>query len=315
MTEPCAWRPAISVAQLTALATLRRRLRQYFETHTVLEVQTAAIATHTVTEPAIESLSIHVAGREKPLYLQTSPEYQMKRLLAAGAPDIYQLGPVFRDAECGRRHQFEFTLVEWYRHGFDYEAIIADTIALIRHALNRSLGVTTLRYADTFRTICGIDIFTASQSELCACVPELNNAADLPRDALLDLLMTTRIVETFATDALTVLTHYPASQAALAQLDLSDPRTALRFEVFFGNLELANGFVELADEDEQAARFAADRDQRHRDGKPLPDIDPNLLAALAHGLPSCAGVAMGVERLAMVATDVSNINAVVPFPI
>lgn len=303
------------MAQLIGLAKLRRRLRQYFDTHAVLEVQTAALATHTVTEPAIDSLSVRVSGLDQALYLQTSPEYQMKRLLAAGAPDIYQLGPVFRDGERGQRHQYEFTLIEWYRVGFAYQQIIDDTVALIRHALNRRVTCVQHRYADVFAAALGVNVFTASHDELAALAPDIDSPAALSRDALLDLLMATRVDNAFPDDALTVITHYPATQAALAALDPSDPNTALRFEVFYGRLELANGFVELIDSDEQAARFALDCEQRQREGKPIPSIDKQFLAALEYGLPACAGVAMGVERLAMVATGSDNINAVVPFPL
>ncbi|MEL7535663.1 MAG: EF-P lysine aminoacylase EpmA [Pseudomonadota bacterium] len=308
------WQPTATLATLTTIAAMRRRIRHYFDDQQVLEVSTATLGAHTVTDPAIESIAVTLAGQHGVRYLQTSPEYAMKRLLAAGAPDIYQLGPVFRDGEAGARHQPEFTLIEWYRHGFDLDAIVADSLAMIDAALGRPNRVRRLRYATAFENVLGVPLADCSDRSLAAAA-----GADAPsgldsRDAWLDWLLVSQVTPTFAADELTVLTHYPASQAALARLDPADAAWALRFEVFAGTLELANGFVELADADEQAARFAADNVVRRARKQPSVDADPNLLAALANGLPACAGVAVGFERLAMLSTASDDIRQIMPFP-
>ena len=307
------WQPGIPVATLTALASLRQRIRTYFAAAGVTEVQTPCLGRHTVTDPAIESLSVELGAPDGLRYLQTSPEYYMKRLLAAGAPDIYQMGPVFRAGEAGRRHQPEFTLVEWYRHTFDYAAIIVDTVQLVRTASGRDWPVRQLSYRDAFGHALGIDPLTTSTDALATRLGQDAPDIALERDAILDWLFVRHVAPGFADDQLTVLTHYPASQAALARLDDDDPRTAQRFEVFAGTLELGNGFVELTDADEQARRFATDRAQRKRRQQAAPAADPLLLAALAHGLPACAGVAVGFERLAMLCVGVDDIADVLAF--
>ncbi len=312
--EKIRWQPSASIDVLRRVAALRRRIRDYFDANGVLEVATQALGRFAVTDPAIESLTVELMGGQRRRFLQTSPEFQMKRLLAAGAPDIYQLGSAFRDGEAGRRHQPEFTLLEWYRLGFGLDALIADTVALIEAALARKLPVTRLRYADALQKVLGRPLARCSDDELRAAA-----GADQPqgldeRDALLDWLLVTRVFPTFARNELTVLTHYPASQAALAQLDPDDLSVALRFEVFAGELELANGFVELTDADEQRRRFATDNAVRADRGQEHRDADTDFLAALAAGLPACAGVAVGVDRLVSIATGETDIRRVQPFP-
>lgn len=313
------WRPGHSLDIARRRAALLARLRDWFDAACVLEVQTPALDTAAVSDPNIESIEARLAGRTAPRYLHTSPEYAMKRLLAAGFPDIYQLCTVFRDGEVGRRHQPEFTMIEWYRHGMSLDAIVDDTIGLVRALLaptpdgSRTRAARRVRYDEALASSCGVQ----SDSDMAA----LHDAAGegFPesladrRDALLDYLFATRVSATFPDDALTVVTHYPESQAALARLDPGSGR-ALRFELFHGDLELANGFVELTDAAEQRERFEADQSRRQTEGLPLRPLDERFLAALEHGLPDCAGVALGFDRVLMRAIGADAIEAVTSFP-
>jgi len=284
----------------------------------VLAVDTPALSSWPCSDPNIDS----IAAQRSPTaldYLQTSPESAMKCLLAAGYPDIYSVSRVFRAGEQGRRHLPEFTLLEWYRLGFDLAAMIADTTALIACCLEQpelAQHAAMLDYEDAIRDLAGLDVFTASIDELAVAAKAdhaLHTALGADRDAWLDLLIATQIAPTFAADRLTVLRHYPRSQAALARPCPADPRVADRFEVFYGELELANGYVELADAAEQRARFAADNDKRLAAGKPVIPGDELLLAALDSGLPACAGVAVGFERLHMIYEQTDDIAKVVSF--
>ena len=294
------------------------RVRAYFAECDVLAVDTPALSAWACSDPNIDS----IAAQRSPTsldYLQTSPESAMKCLLAAGYPDIYSISRVFRAGERGPRHLPEFTLLEWYRLDFDLAAMIVDTTALIACCLEQpelAKHAVVLDYADAFRDLAGLDVFTADSDELAAAAQADNSlraALGADRDAWLDLLITTRIAPTFGTDRLTVLQHYPRSQAALARPCPADARVADRFEVFRGTLELANGYVELTDAGEQRARFAADNDKRTAAGKPALHRDELLLAALDSGLPACAGVAVGFERLQMLYEQVDDIAKVVTF--
>lgn len=275
------WRPSCSLAALQARAQLLAAIRQFFADRQVLEVQTATLAEHCVTDLNIDSMAVAGYG-----YLQTSPEYQLKRLLAAGAPSLYQLGPVFRAGEAGRLHNPEFTLLEWYRLGFDDRALMAEVAELIDLVLGPS-DYRYLRYGDL--------------------VGNLDRPADELDLALVDAL-----------DALGrgryFITHYPADQAALARLHVDDPSVAARFELVVDGVELANGYYELTDAEEQRRRFAEDVDQRRLAGKVEPNIDERFLAALDAGLPDCAGVALGVDRLLMLQQGANSLAEIMPFP-
>ena len=308
MSRRAGWQPTASLDVLAARADMLTAAREFFRALNVREVDIPALAPATVTDPHIASIRVAAqASRGAPLYLHTSPECGMKRLLAAGSPDIYQLGKVYRDGEHGRHHQPEFTLVEWYRRGIDLPAMAAESCALIRTvaavAGPAPVVAPTLRYRDAFLQFTGLDPITASVAELRVCAERLTQSAlpDLQddRDDWLDLLVSHVIAPRLPADALTVLSHYPATQAALARIDPADGLVAERFEVFWRGVELANGYRELTDADEQQRRIAADRDQRRRTG--LPDVLPDtaLLAALAAGLPDCCGVAVGFDRVVM----------------
>lgn len=307
------WRPSGGIAQATQRAALLARVRDWFATRDVLAVDTPALGAATVTDPNIRSLAVGPAA-----WLQTSPEHYMKRLLAAGYPDIYSIARVFRDGEAGSRHLREFTLVEWYRRDFNLGEIIDDALALIAHVLGRALPrpPEVIEYREAVRRHAGVDPSTAPIAALADAAgadARLSAALDDDRDAWLDLLMATVVSPRFAAGSLTVVRHYPASQAALARLCPADPSLADRFEIFAGTLELANGYVELTDAAEQAARMEADLVTRERRALPKVARDRRLLAALTAGLPPCAGVALGFERLQMLAGGSNDIRDVVSF--
>jgi lysyl-tRNA synthetase class 2 len=296
---------------------MKRRIRAYFENAHVLEVDTPVLSPYAVSDPQIESLEVTNSQVSRgPLYLHTSPEFYMKRLLAADYPDIYSMCRVFRDGESGRLHQPEFTMVEWYRLGMGLDKIVADTISVIRAALDAEIGVSELDYRDAFIAACDVDPLTAGLGELTDAAEaddELRAAVGTERDDWLDLLLATRVVPGFAPGQLTALRHYPASQAALARLCPADNRVADRFEVFLGPVELANGYVELTDAAEQARRIETDNEARERRGRPVRPVDELLLAAMTSGLPECAGVALGLERLQMLFNKTDDIGNVITF--
>ncbi len=312
------WRPCSGPEAAASRAALLQRIRRYFSNGDVLEVDTPALGTAAVSDVQIESLEV---GRSQvstlPLYLHTSPEFPMKRLLAAGYPDIYSICRVFRDGEAGRRHQPEFTMVEWYRHDMALGEIVDDTTALITAALADAAPANApvvADYSDLFRHATGVDPLDADTDELAALADrELRDKIGAERDDWLDWLFATSVAPALAKDCLTVVRHYPVSQAALARVCPDDARVADRFEVFLGDVELANGYVELTDAAEQRRRIEADNQERRRRGRAIRPVDEALLAALEAGLPQCAGVAMGLERLQMVLDNTDDIRDVVTF--
>lgn len=311
------WKASADVALARQRADMLERARAFFRTRNVLEVDTPALGRHAASDPNIDSLRVSGPG-DTTLYLQTSPESFMKRLLAGGYPDIYALGHVFRGGEAGRLHQPEFTMVEWYRRDFGLRAMIDETVAFIADLLDRpDLGeADSLEYRDAFRLFAGIDPVAASTDELAEAASAdaglRENLGD-DRDAWLDLLLCTRVAAGFATGRLTVLRHFPASQAALARVCPVDGNVADRFEIFYGEMELANGFVELRDPGEQRRRMRADLEKRRATGRQPVPLDEPLLAALDSGLPRCAGVAVGFERLLMLASGADDIRDVMTF--
>ena len=311
------WQPASGPGAAARRARMKQRIRAYFTAAHVLEVDTPVLSPYAVSDPQIESLEItrcQVSGR--PLYLHTSPEFCMKRLLAADYPDIYSMCRVFRDGESGRLHQPEFTMLEWYRLDMGLDEIVADTVGVISTALDREIDVDTVDYRDAFIAACGLDPFVAdiaSLAEAAEADDALRAAVGNERDDWLDLVLATRVTTQFAPQHLTVLRHFPASQAALARLCPDDNSVADRFEVFLGPVELANGYVELTDSEEQLRRIEADNLARQRRGRPVRPVDELLLAALESGLPECAGVALGLERLLMLFNKTDDIGNVITF--
>ena len=295
------------------------RIRRYFHDNGTLEVDTPALSASAVSDVQIESIAATATLSATPLYLHTSPEFHMKRLLAAGYPDIYSICRVFRDGEAGSKHQPEFTMLEWYRHGMGLNEIVADTVAVVAQALESSTAtdrIDIVEYCPAIQTVCGVDPFVSPVEALADAAgadDDLRASVGDHRDDWLDLLMSTRVIPSFSPDRLTVLQHYPASQAALARLSPENPQVADRFEVFIGPIELANGYVELTDAAEQRARMQHDQQRRKERGLPLRPIDEDLLAALKEGLPQCAGVAMGIERLQMLNDNTDDIRDVITF--
>ena len=311
------WRASSAVAMARRRADMLQRARGFFAARDVLEVATPALGRCTATDPNIDSLRI-ADPRGATLYLQTSPESHMKRLLADGYPDIYEICRVFRGGEAGRRHQPEFTMVEWYRRDFGLDEMINETVAFIAELLAQPalLDAEVFEYGAAFGRFAGVDPLAAGIDDLAgaaAADADLRESLGSDREAWLDLLLSTRLAPGFDSGRLTVLRHFPLSQAALAQTCPADDRLADRFEVFHGGLELANGFVELRDPAEQRRRMLADLGKRRAAGQqPLP-VDEPLLAALESGLPACAGVAVGFERLLMIAAGTQDIRDVVTF--
>ena len=306
---------------LEALRTRARmlaRIRAFFAARGVLEVETPALSSAGVSDLALDS--VLAAARSlgsTPLYLHTSPEYAMKRLLAGGSGDIYQICRVFRDDELGRWHQPEFTLLEWYRIGFDDVRLMDEVEALLRAALaddGRDWRSEHIGYSDALARALGVDA-GASSASVAASLAERGD--DVPQglahDALLDLAFASVVVPGFAADALTFVCDYPASQAALARLKPKVPTVAARFEVFARGIELANGFHELTDAAEQRRRFEKEIDARRRAGRHVPPLDEDFLDALARGLPDCAGVAVGFDRLVALALGAERVADAMAF--
>lgn len=309
------WQPSAPFEQLRQRARLYQQVRGFFAEREVLEIEAPVMGAATVTDPFIDSVTAQCGGRL--YYLQTSPEFAMKRLLAAGSGAIYSLGKVFRDGERGRKHNPEFTLLEWYRPGWDDRQLMGEVEALVLSVLPE-LTVTYLSYRQWFECHLGLDPHLASAGQLAALARERINieAGEEDRDFWLDLLVTHEL-EASLGPGLTFVYDYPASQAALARLD-TDARgqtVARRFEAFIGSMELANGYWELTDASEQRRRFEADLERRRALGLPLYPVDEKLLAALEAGLPDSAGVALGVDRLLMCLTGTRSIAHVLAFDI
>lgn len=314
------WRPSSGAAAAGRRAAMLGRARAHFHAEGVLAVDTPALSPYAGSDPEIDSLAVSPSQRHGGRrYLQTSPEFAMKRLLAAGYPDIYSICRVFRDGESGRRHVSEFTMLEWYRLGFGLEDMVGDTLGVLARCLDDpslAASATRLDYRGAMQAHADLDPFTASVDELAAAVSadrRLRRALGDDRDAWLDLVLTTVVAPAFAAGGFTVLCHYPASQAALARSCPADARVADRFEVFWGDLEVANGYVELTDPREQRERIERDLECRRKHRRPLYPWDRKLLAALESGLPDCAGVAVGVERLQMVLDGTNDIRDVLTF--
>ncbi len=307
------WRPSAARRHLVARAEMLREIREHFQAYPALEVETPTLGLCGVTDPHIENIEAIGKDRQHPWFLQTSPEYAMKRLLAAEVGDCFQICRAYRDREIGRVHQPEFTLLEWYRHDESLDKITNETLSIIQNCLPHQARVKRISYEALFESAVGINPFSASAPELTQRCRDAGLEGQLARDAQLEFLLDTFAIDKLPESQLTLITHYPLSQASLAKGCPNDPRVALRFEVFHGALELANGFVELTDPDEQAERFTADNLQRERAGMDVRAIDQAFLAALRAGLPECAGVALGLDRLLMARTGRTHINDVVAF--
>jgi len=314
------WRPSAALANLRRRAALLAGVRSFFAGRGLLEVDTPQLVNHAVTDLHLHSAEVRWPGSAAQTgYLHTSPEYAMKRLLAAGSEDIYQLCHVFRGGEHGAFHNAEFTLVEWYRRGWNIETLMREVDELLRWLLGTAAGAAARRlsYEQAFVQTLGCNPLLDADRVLADCARARGSDAALvggcARDELLELLMGSYVGPQLGGDGPVFVDRYPASQAALARLDSADPRVAMRFELYLHGMELANGFEELADADEQRARFRADQAARAARGLTVPAMDEFLLAALRAGLPPCSGVALGFDRLLMIACGARHIDAVLPF--
>jgi lysyl-tRNA synthetase class 2 len=309
------------VAALQLRAQLYQRVRAFFAERDVLEVETPILSAAGNTEPNIDSFTTsfsgHVDAGARLRWMRTSPEYPLKRLLAAGIGDCYELGRVFRNGEAGGRHNPEFTMLEWYRVGWDHRRLMRETIDFVSVALatvERRAEVVIQSYRQLFLDGLGLDPMNDPIEKLRAPLDEFGiNPAGLRRDDWLDLLITHRLQPAFPRDRITVIHDYPASQCALAKIRPGELPLAERFELYLGPYELANGYHELNDASEQRARFERDNAVRRERGLPQVVIDERLLAVL-DGLPDCAGVALGVERLLMCLAGTDAIADVLAFP-
>ncbi len=322
------WRPTASLEVLKLRARMLERIRAFFSARGVLEVETPLLSAAATPDPNLHSLPVRYRGPHAPadhtLYLHTSPEFPMKRLLAAGSGSIYQICKVFRDEESGRRHNPEFTMLEWYRVGLDHRALMTEVETLIRAALDggMKLGPTeTLTYREAFRLHTGLDPVTATENDFVECVkshgiqPPPGITLEHDHAIWRDLLLTHLVEPRLGQGCMTFVIDYPATQASLARIIPGDPPVAARFELYVNGVELANGFHELTDAEEQFTRFERQLHTRHTHELARVPLDDHLLAALRHGLPDCAGVALGIDRLLMLATGAKTIDEVIAFPI
>lgn len=309
------WYPSASIETLRERAALLAQIRAFFIARSYLEVETPYMAHHGITD--VYLANIKAQFRQKNFYLQTSPEYHMKRLLAAGSGPIFQLARVFRDDELGRWHNPEFTLLEWYKLDVDHWGLMDEVDALLQMLLNTA-PMHRRSYASVFQTVCDINPHTASIDDFKAVLRQHDLDNVLPeeeqdRDQYLFLLMSHVVEPALALESTPVAVYdFPASQAALAEVQNG---VAHRFEVYFKGVELANGFHELTDVQAQNQRFSDDLQQRVQMGLPEPEIDPWFLQALAHGLPPCSGVALGVDRLLALIMGRSSIAEVMAFDV
>ena len=338
------WRPTASMDTLRVRAEVLSKIRAFFADRRVMEVETPLLASAPVTDLHLAALSTRYRGPRdddgRRLWLQTSPEFAMKRLLAAGSGPIFQLGKAFRDGEAGSRHNPEFTILEWYRPGWNHHQLMDEVAELFAAVLgerseqiprpesaaktSRPQDLTPreserITYAEAFQRHAEVNPHSATTADLAACTHRLlgNAIPDLgdDRDSWLELLLSHIVEPQLGGSGPTFVYDFPASQAALARIRPGDPPVAERFEAWVEGVELANGYHELTDPVEQRRRFEVDLAARRDRGLPEVPVDHRLLAAMEHGLPDCAGVAIGVDRLVMLAAGADRIDEVITFPV
>ncbi|WP_119025956.1 EF-P lysine aminoacylase EpmA [Acinetobacter soli] len=314
--------PTCSIEALKARAQLYRTIREFFAQRDVMEVETPIVSQAGVTDVHLASVQVqrHIEGRVQQQYLQTSPEFAMKRLLAAGSGPIYQICKVFRDDEHGRKHNSEFTMLEWYRPGLDLRELMHETAALLNVCLAHrfdEIRPLVLSYKHAFQDRLDINPLQATLAQLKQTAQRVGLTLDLGDDRLayMDLLFSHFVEPSLGFDTPIFLTDFPPEMASLAKvrLDEDGEEVAARFEVYIEGLELANAYDELLDASVLRARFEADNQEREKLGLQVMPLDENLLAALAH-MPECSGIALGIDRLLMVATQKLNIEQVIAFP-
>ncbi|MCZ8529440.1 elongation factor P--(R)-beta-lysine ligase [Alteromonas sp. PRIM-21] len=314
------WQPTTTHDARVARAELLRTIREFFYARNVLEVDTPLLSNGTVTDEHLDAFDTQFnfasSGKPSKLYLQTSPEYAMKRLLCAGSGSIYQVCKAFRHEGEGRWHNPEFTMLEWYRLGYDHFALMDEVDALLQETLNTA-SADKMTYQQAFQHYLNIDPLSADDEILLGAMEQhhidIHAPQSLSYDSKLQLLFSYVIEPKIGIERPCFVYNFPASQAALAKLSSADERVAERFEVYYQGAELANGFHELSAANEQRLRFETDNEKRKENGLPTKPIDENFLSALDTGLPACAGVALGVDRLLMLKTGASHIKEVINF--
>ena len=309
------WRPGASRQAIEARARLLADIRSFFAAREVLEVETPLLSIAGNSDPNIASIA---TDSSSPRYLRTSAEYPMKRLLAAGLPDIYELGRVFRAGEKGARHNPEFTMLEWYRHELGYRQLALEVIELVQHCGHGRFDdwpVIHTSYRELFRSHLALDPHFCDEEDCRALALERDiHVGQLDLDGWLDLLLSHLIQPAMNAQSITVIADFLPQQAALARIRQDEVAVAERFEIYLGQTELANGYQELNDWAEQEQRFEQDRKLRQLRGEDTHPLDHRLLAALQAGLPECSGVAMGVDRLLMAIVQAGHIDMVLSFP-
>lgn len=320
MMQDIQWRPSASIPHLIKRAKLIKEIRRFFTDRGLLEVETPVLSEFGVTDVHLSTFSTAFvspfAEQSKTLWLSTSPEYHMKRLLAAGSGPIFQICRVFRNEESGQRHNPEFTMLEWYRPHFDMYRLINEVDDLLQQILDCK-PTESLSYQFAFQEYVGLDPLSAERSELIAKAKQHNllGAENESRDTLLQFLFSSLVEPKIGQENPVAVYHFPATQAALAQVSSEDHRVAERFEFYYKGLELANGFHELTDVNEQQHRFEQDNRLREKMGLPAQEIDIRLLEALRAGVPNCSGVALGIDRLLMIALEAEKIADVMAFSV
>ncbi len=311
------WKPNTTLETLKCRAKLLAIARQFFHDNNYLEVDTPSLSQSTTPDPNIESFVTEFNNTR--YFLHTSPEFSMKRLLAAGSGAIYQICKVFRQGEAGRNHNPEFTLIEWYQPGMHYRALIEQVDKLVRLLLKDNLPLNEtvlLTYRQAFEQFAGFNPLTASTEQLQTILSENKiqlQQQTLTQNAYLDLIMSIIVQPNLPKDKPVFIYDYPASQAALANIRKDKTHVAERFELFINGIELANGYQELLDAREQQQRFENENKQRLAAGQQTIPTDAHLIAALQQGLPMVSGVALGFERILMLATDKNSIWDVIAF--
>lgn len=315
--EPLAWGPSASLESLRTRADALRSVRAFFDARGVLEVETPLLAPFGTVDLWIDSFEVKSQFARDPLWLQTSPEFFMKRLLAAGSGPIWQLCKAFRDEGEGARHVHEFTILEWYRPGFALEDLCREVEELCRVLIPDLPPARLATFASLFQDVCGVDPFHAPVTDLREAVlkvsPIIPELSLNDRDGWLDLLFVTAIEPFLGMDMPVFVTNYPVSRAALAKAIPGDPPTAARAELYWQGIELCNAYDELADAGELLRRFEEDVQGRKAMGKDSPDIDRGLIEAHRVGIPPTSGVALGFDRLLMLATKQEHIRDVIAF--
>jgi len=320
------WQPTLTWQNAQKRAQIVQQIRHFFAERNVIEVETPALSLGTVTDVYLDALScrydfLHTSSKNETtsLYLQTSPEFHMKRLLASGYGSIFQIAKAFRHEEAGRYHNPEFTMLEWYRLGFDHYELMAEVAALLQTVLNCSQP-SLITYQQLFLDQLDLDPLTATRAQLLDLITAHNKLSDwLITEQSIDILLQfifSEIVEPhIGLAAPCFVYNFPKSQASLAKICPDDDRVAQRFECYYQGIELVNGFNELTNCDEQILRFQQDNLHRRELGLKETNIDENFIAALTQGLPQCAGVALGIDRLIMLALQANHIEQVISFTI